>query len=109
MKEEGFERKNANTDEDEAAIADFENEGGPVPTVESRESKNEKENFIDSALARCRMVGGKLLCRMGDHDYIEVGRESFHNGEDEVVHLECRRKDCSQKAWTEWHKNERVL
>lgn len=108
MGEKGFEKKNGSADKDEAAISDFENEGGRVPSVEQKESG--EETFVGRAAEYCRQIHGKILCRVGNHDYIEVRREKFHNGEDEVVHLQCVRSNCpNPKAWTEWRGGKQVL
>ena len=53
------------------------------------------------------MVRGKLLCRIGGHEYEEVRSELLHGGEDKVIHLLCTRKDClNPKAWTEWRRDD---
>ena len=88
-----------NENENGAAISNFENEGGFVPPHE------QKESFIDRTAKYCRVVHGQLLCKIGEHEYKEVGSEEFHGGRDKVVRLFCSRKNCPRpKAWTEWRK-----
>ena len=121
MEGKDFERKNGGAvNEDESAIGDWEGEGGFVPPREETglngekreqaEPNKEKGNFIDRAAKYCRMVGGKLLCGIGEHKYIEVGRETYHDGTDMKINLECSRTACpSPRAWTKWRKGKRVL
>lgn len=84
-------------------------ETGTENNIAERSGEANEEGFIDSIMGKCRLVGGKLLCEIGEHDYEEVRREKLHGGEDEVVHLKCRRNDCGQIAWTEWQGGKRVL
>ena len=81
-------------------------EGSPVPEGEHEKSS---DGFVDIVRARCRVVAGRVFCKLGNHNYEETGREVFHGGEDEVIHLKCKRPDCGQTGWTEWHRGTRII
>lgn len=113
MEGKDFERKSENVAEDESAIGDWEGEGGSTGSPHSElasssergEKNNEKETFINRAAEYCRLIGGKLMCKVGEHEYEEVGSEEFHGGQDKKTHLRCVRSDCKKRAWTNWRIN----
>lgn len=82
------------------------------PNAEEKVAKpgehGEEPGFIENAAVFCRFVAGRVMCKIGDHQYEEVGREKYSCGE-ETVHLQCSRKDCHAKSCLELRDGEKIL